>query len=96
MDSPQQIEHEVTSQSRVAIVVGGLLVTAGLCLAIFSSTLAGLLVVIIGVLICGFLTLDAASISLTTNQCVIIELQKEIIKELRKGPESQRAGPRVT
>ena len=85
MDSPQQTEHDVASQSNIAAIVGGLVVVVGLGVAILSYIVPGLLIVIVGILLFTSLKLDAALMAIATNQCAIIELQRETIKELRHG-----------
>ena len=83
MESPQQVQNDVTRQIGAALAVGVVGLLLGLGIAVAWSEVTGVLVAILGLLLGGFLKLDAFLTGMTTNQCTIIDLQKEMIRELQ-------------
>ncbi len=71
-------------QERWAYIIGGASLLIGLLLAWLFDSVAGISIAVVGVLVGLFLRLDAAFVRITLNQCAIIELQKETIRELRR------------
>lgn len=90
MESPEQVQSDVTRQIGAALAVGAAGLLLGLGIAVAWSAVPGLLVAILGLLFGGFLKLDAFLTGITTNQCTIIDLQKEMIRELRDVSSSKR------
>jgi len=90
--SSEEIDHAVAVQWRAAVLIGGALVFLGLCILFFSAV-PGLLIILLGVLVFGLLKIDSAVEVFARNQCVTIELQHEIIAQLKKLNDSSRSPP---
>ena len=83
-ENPEQVQLDVTRQINAALAIGIAGLLLGLAIAMFWSAVPGLLVAILGLLLGAFLKLDAFLTVITTNQCTNLDLQKEVIRELRK------------
>ncbi len=89
-ESPEQVQNDMARQGGAALAVCILGLLLGLGIAVAWREVTGVLVAILGLLLGGFLKLDAFLACITTNQCTIIDLQKEMIRELRNVSSSIR------
>ena len=83
MENPELAKLDIARQIATALAVGIVGLLLGLAIAIFWSTIPGILVAILGLLLGAFLKIDAFLGTITINQSTIIDLQKDIIRELR-------------
>lgn len=83
MENPELAKLDIARQIGTALAVGIVGLLLGLAIAIFWSTIPGILVAILGLLLGAFLKIDAFLGTITINQSTIIDLQKDIIRELR-------------
>ncbi|TCK16980.1 hypothetical protein DFR30_0200 [Thiogranum longum] len=75
--------RDAQAQNNVAAILGAIIVVSGLFTSIVGNSLIGILIAIFGVLVYMAMSINSGLAQISLNQCVIIDLQNELIRTIR-------------